>query len=330
MAVIDSGANITVRCFESADEIRELKGYCEDNPLTKQTYRRLIGYYNLNEKLHCCLEKANGNLCRHEHGKGWVVEKQDGTFTLLGKDCANDKFGADPRLIKDIQHAMNTIKRQARLEKILIHLEKRAERTQALNELRANLDGLYSRAQAFLVEAGPQTSRRLLDMHRSRSPDVVVTMVKYREYVEHGQTKQERSIFQHRLGALSGLAILARESYTPIYIAIGNILAAFIAAASLSDRPKKGEIDALVGRLDDFDRVTAQGRALLWNETQFLENKQELLCFLVDDRAERYKCARTAMHQLGIQGGKDQAKAWLSKCEEGLLASLGADRLEIR
>ncbi|RJG02425.1 hypothetical protein [Noviherbaspirillum sedimenti] len=96
------------------------------------------------------------------------------------------------------------------------------------------------------------SSRRLLEMHRSRSADVVVTAVKYREYVEHGRTKQERSTFQHRLGTLKGLAILARESYTTVYIAIGNILAAFDAASNLSERPKKGEIDALAGRLSEL------------------------------------------------------------------------------
>jgi hypothetical protein len=325
-----SAVDLAVRCFESAEEIRELATYKEGNPLTKQSYSRLLGYYNLPVKLHCCLEKANGNLCKHEHGKGWVVEKLDGTCTLLGKDCANDKFGADPRLIKDILNYTNAIKRQARLTKVLVHLEKRVERTRALSELQSALDGLSSRVLDFLGQLGPRTTRRLQDMYRSRSAEVVVTVVRYREYEERGQTRRERSTFQHRLGALNGLAVVSRESYTPVYVAISNILLAFDAASKLSDRPKKGEVDALAGQLDDFERVMAQGRALLDCEAQFKANNMEFFCFLVDDRAERYKCARLAMHQAGVPGGKDNAKVWLSNRELDLRTHLNVDAIEIR
>jgi hypothetical protein len=260
----------------------------------------------------------------------WVVEKQDGTCTLMGKDCANDKFGADPKLIKDILNYTNAIKRQAKLSKILTHLEKRSERTRALCELRSALDGLHTRVQELLAEIGTQTTKRLQNMYRSRSGEVTVTAVKYREYVEDGRSKKERSVFTHRLGILNGLAVVSRESYTPIYIAISNILSAFDAAAKLSDQPKKGEVDALVGRLDDFERIMHQGRTLLECEAQFTGNNMELLCFLVDDRAERYKCARYAMHQSGVQGGKDNAKIWLSEREANLRQRLAVDQIDIR
>ncbi|MFZ6648469.1 hypothetical protein ACO0LO_22285 [Undibacterium sp. TJN25] len=325
-----SAAEIAVRCFESVEEIRDFKGYHEGNPLTTQSYRRLVGYYNLPAKMHCCVEKSNGNLCKHEHGKGWVVEKQDGTCTLMGKDCANDKFGADPKLIKDILNYTNAIKRQAKLSKILAHLEKRSERMSALAELRSALEGLYARVHELLAEIGTQTTKRLQDMYRSRSAEVTVIAVKYREHVEDGRMKKERSAFTHRLGLLNGLAIVSRESYTPIYIAVSNILAAFDAAEKLSDQPKKGEVDALVGRLDDFEKTMYQGNTLLAYEAQFMGNNMELLCFLVDDRAERYKCARFAMHQSGVQGGKDNAKIWLSDREADLCKHLAVDQINIR
>lgn len=319
-----------IRSFESLEEILELEPYRENNPLTKQSYHRLIGYYHLPVKIYCCLEKANGNLCKHEHGKGWVVEKTDGTYTLLGKDCANDKFGVDSKVIQDIRRAKNTISRQARLAKILKHLENQAQRTRELHEMHDALTALYARVQAFLNEVGPHTSRSLLDMHRSRSPQVVITAVKYREAIEDGRRRTERSAFKHRLGTLNGLAILARDSYTPIHVAINNVLAAFSAAAALEERPKRGEVDALASRLDEFDRVMNEGRALLACEEQFFANDMELLCFLVDDRAERYKCARRAIHQRGIAGGKDQAKVWLANREAALRKQLNVDQIEIR
>ncbi len=123
---------------------------------------------------------------------------------------------------------------------------------------------------------------------------------------------------------------MSKDSYVPIYIAINNILLAFDAASKLSDRPKKGEIDALAGQLDDFERVLKSGRALLDCEVLFKANNMELFCFLVDDRAERYKCARLAMHQAGIAGGKDNAKLWLSRKELEMRTHLNVDAIEIR
>lgn len=330
MAKSSSAADIVVRCFESEEEIYDFLDGDLANPLTKQSYKGLVGYYNLPTKLHCCVAKENGNLCLHEHGKGWVVEKIDGTYTLMGKDCANDKYGADSKLIKDIVHYKNAIRRQARLEKVIKHLEKRLEREKALTELRTQLDALYSRVQQFVSELGPQTGRRLQDMYRSGSTQVIVNAVKYREYEEDGRSKKERSAFQHRLGVLNGLAVVARESYTPIHIAITNILHAFEAAASLGAQPQKGEVDALASRLDDFDRIIGQGQALLGAEAQFLGNNMELLCFVDDERADRYKCARLAMHQKGIAGNKDVAKTWLSKLETDLKQQLGVNNIEIR
>jgi len=189
---------------------------------------------------------------------------------------------------------------------------------------------MYARMTEFLGDLGPAITHRLQNMQRSRSGEVFVTGVRYREYVENGHQKKERSAFQHRLGILKGLAVVSKESYTPIYIAINNLLAAFDAASKLQDHPKKGEVDALAGQLDDFDRVISQGRLLRDGESQFMGNSMELLCYLVDDRAERYKCARVAMRQSGLDGGKDHAKTWLGNREAELRATLNVDQIEIR
>ena len=119
-------------------------------------------------------------------------------------------------------------------------------RTQSLHELQGQLDALHSRVQKFLSELGSQTGRRLQDMYRSRSTQVVVTAVRLREYEEHDRVKKERSAFQHRLGTLNGLAVVARESYTPIYIAITNILGAFEAAASARHHRRQGRRESMV------------------------------------------------------------------------------------
>jgi hypothetical protein len=318
-----------VTYFESIEQIKGIDGFREDNPLTLESYHSLVGYYTFKERVHCCVEKANGHLCKHEHGNGWLVRKTDGSLTLMGRDCANDKFGADSTVFKDIHHAENTLRREIRLSKIAGHLAHRAEREAKLKALSGELDQLSIRIADFLETVGTKTARRLLDMARRRNGDVFVTGVKHRESIERGQTTRERSTVNHRLGSLTGLDVLQRESYTLLYIAISNIRSAFSAAAELGEKPSKGVIDDLAGKLDHFDHTVRQVEALLQLETQFMNNSMLLLCFLVDDRAERPKCARLAMRQNGVLGGKDHAKKWLADQETFLTNKLKMDKVEI-
>jgi hypothetical protein len=327
MSVSISSALVTH--FETIEQIRTIDGFREDNPLTLASYHSLIGYYTFKERVHCCVEKANGQLCKHEHGNGWLVRKTDGSLTLMGRDCANDKFGADSTVFKDIHHAENALRREARISKIAIHLSNRTEREAKLEALSGKLDRLFARITTFLGEAGAKTSRRLLDMARSRNGDVFVTGVKIRESLERGEITRERSTVQHRLGRFNGLDVLSRDSYMPLYIGISNIHSAFTAAAKLGNKPSKGVIDDLAGKLDRYDHIVCEVEALLQLEIQFMKNSMLLLCFLVDDRTERPKCARLAMHQNGILGGKDQAKKWLADQESMIISELRMDKIEI-
>lgn len=319
----------TVTYFESIEQIRGIDGFREDNPLTLESYHSLIGYYTFRERVHCCVEKANGQLCKHEHGNGWLVRKTDGSLTLMGRDCANDKFGADSTVFKDIHYAENTLRREARVSKVVGHLAHRAEREVKLRALSSELDKLYSRMTSFLDDIGIKTASRLLDMARRRNGDVFVTGVKFRESIEHGQTIRERSTVKHRIGSFNGLEVLSRDTYTPLYIAIANIRSAFVAAGEMGEKPSKGVVDDLAGKLDRYEHVVRDVEVLLQLGNQFMKNQMLLLCFLVDDRAERPKCARLAMHQNGIQGGKDHAKKWLADQEALLMDNLKMDKIEI-
>jgi len=324
-----STKEVALTYFESINEVRALDDFRENNPLSQQTYQCLVGYYKFREKVYCCVEKANGQLCKHEHGKGWVAKKTDGTLTIMGNDCANDKFGADSKIFQDINHAENALRRQTRLAKILVHLEHRIERENTLKTLKQSLDDLRARVGALFEDIGPKTTKRLLDMARGRNADVFVLGVKYRIEVEDGHIKKERSTVSHRLGTLKGLDALSKEACTPIYVAIANVREAFEAAASLGERPNKGVVNALAGRLDQYDQIVRQVEALLKQEIQFNDNAMWLLCFLVDDRTERSHCARKAMHQAGIAGGREYAKSWLADQEAQLAAKLVVDKIEI-
>lgn len=327
MPALSNTADVT--CFETFAEIRILDDFREANPLNVDSYAAIVGYYNLPERVYCCVEKANGQLCHPEHGKGWVVRKIDGSLTIMGKDCANDKFGADSKIFQDINHVRNALRRQERLSKLAKHLAVREERVHDLQLQRQALDAMRLRTKAFLDELGPKVTQRLLGMARTRNCDVVVTAVKYREDINNPKAKKERSTVRHCLGMLAGLSCLSQDAYAPLYTTITSILGAYDTAANLGEKPSKGIVDALASRLDQYEPLVRDVQALAQEEMRLLANQMLLLCFLVDDRAERSRCARKAMHQADIPGGRDYAKTWLNEQEALLAVQLGMQRIEI-
>jgi len=62
---------------------------------------------------------------------------------------------------------------------------------------------------------------------------------------------------------------------------------------------------------------------------QFFKNDLQLLCFLVDDKAERYKAARYVLDKSGVSVCREKAKAWLTEQEKKVKAELNAEKIRI-
>jgi len=321
---------IEIRTFGSPEEIWELPNFIEENPITKSSYKRLIGDYHLEEEVCCCVQKDNGNLCREGHKRGWVAELLDGSATIIGNHCAQEKFGADSRLIRDQTQYMNEKRRRERLAGVLVQIGEKTERLNRLDQLRTSLKSLESRIQAFTGELSSSALRRLQEMARTGQYAVTFTAVKFRTYIDdNGQSKRERSTFEQSLGSFVGLDLLQPWSYFKIYDAIKDVGRAHEEAEQLGPKPKATEVDALANRLNEYDHIFREGNRLLSLEPVFFANSFLPLCFLETDKTERYKAARIAMRRSGVAGGKDEAKAWLAAQEKAIKQELGIDVIEI-
>jgi hypothetical protein len=104
--------------FATFEEIADLPVFLRDNPLTQENYKQIVGWYRLLEKRCCCVQRASGALCATPHNHGWVARLRDGSITILGGDCAKEKFGADSTVFRDIGLAQNIKKAKEREERV--------------------------------------------------------------------------------------------------------------------------------------------------------------------------------------------------------------------
>lgn len=179
-----STSTVSIQTFVSFEELRKVPGFVENNPLTKATYRGIVGDYHLNEDVSCCFQKENGNLCLHLHKHGWLVELINGTVTLLGSDCASMQFDLDSKLIADRDRYKNEQRRKDRLAAIVELIDQKVIRLEQLSGLRTRLESLKDRVTAFGSKFGPTTRRQLVALARSEKPDVLVKAVKLRPYLD--------------------------------------------------------------------------------------------------------------------------------------------------
>lgn len=328
--MLDHENILEVRTFTSLEEIRSLEAFKGGNPINKNQYERIIGDYWLENKVKCCFEKQNGNLCNQEHNFGFVAELKDGSITIVGNCCAKDKFGADAQIKADRSKYLNEKRRLERLQAVRKLLVEKDTRLNVINEMRGKLQRVIVDLNNIKGKLGEPTQRKLVDMSRTGNGKVSLEIINLRQYTDDdGQIKTEKRVTPTTLGTIKGVSIFNKANFDSVYSAFNAVERTYNQVERIEEDVKSQELDYLTGQLGQFTTGIAQGENLVKAAVEFFKNDLTLLCFLVSDKPERYKAAHIAMEQEGISGGKDKAKQWLSQKEQELRKVLTADKLRI-
>jgi hypothetical protein len=319
---------IELLSFDSFDQIVALPGYRPDNPLCQENYRKILGWYRFPEKRMCCVQRPGGTLCGTPHNHGWVAELKDGSVTILGADCANDKFGADSAVFKDIGLARNAKKERERQQRIDQLLAQGAEYERRLKDAIARIKAARRNIDELLDGIGASFRSRIERIAKSGNASVVVEGVKTRHHEEKGKSKQETSVIKHVVGSLDGLAAIDRQQFVSLTVEMEHMRIAFSDARTMgaSGRTLRAEV---ARRIEQCDPVLRRAEQLETLVERFLGNAAWPYCFLIDDRSERSKVAKLAMNRSGVEGSRDHAKAWLAQREAELCKQLGVERIRI-
>jgi hypothetical protein len=322
---------IEVRTFATMQEIESLLGFKEDNPINKDNYERIFGDYWFPDEVTCCREKTNGQLCGEGHKWGFVAKLKDGSITIIGNYCARDKFGADAKIKADRSKYLNEKRRRERLAQLEDLLADKEKVLKKLVLLKEELEKIQDRVNNFSDSLGGRTLRRLQDIARTGSTTVFVDVITYREYLdEDGEKQIERRVAPARVGTLNGVSIFNEYSFQSIKSTMRAVKMAYEEAGSISGDIKTSQLESLTSSMADFDRVDSEAKKIQQEETSFFANDLGLLCFLVDDKSERYKTAQLVLEHSGESVGKDKAKNWLIEKEKEMKNVLKADKIGIQ
>jgi hypothetical protein len=314
--------------FESFEQITSLPEYRPNNPLHQENYRQILGWYHFAEKQCCCVQRAGGTLCGTPHNHGWVARLKDDTVTILGADCANDKFGTDSTVFKDISLATNARREKERADKIRTLVEQGTHYETQLRAAIVQVRQARLQLDEFLNSIGHEFRRRIVNMAKTGNSSVVIEGVKDRYDKNSSRNNPETSIIKHTLGSLEGLSAIDYQQFLRLTVEMEHIKDAFVEAKTLTQLNRV--IKAKLGyHIEHCEPALMQAEQLEGVVSRFLRNPAWLYCFLTNDRSERAKIAKVAMIEAGIEGGRDQAKGWLTQREQELCRELGVDRIRL-
>lgn len=309
---------ITIRTFWSAEEIRELEGFSEGNLVTQQNYAALVGDYRLPEKEKCCLFR-DGRRCSVGHNYGFVVILKDQTISIVGNKCANDNFGAESVLARDMRAYNNEKARQNALRRLAEIMATRESFEAQASEMYEKLKELSERARGLLLGFGSIAARQIQQMARGTSGRVDVTGVRLRPYTdEDGRENFERTAVEITVGHLAGLAFFNADRVKEVQNSLRSIAAAYRDAERLDESATTKTLTRITGVVAGLPGMIDSGQRLLDMETAFMKSDWSALPFLVADKSECLKLVRVVLAHADTPGGKDRAKEWLSQKEAAL------------
>lgn len=328
---IDGTDSIRIQTFKTIQDVRDLPNFRDNNPVNLKNYNDVLGDYDFSEDVKCCREKTNGNLCGREHRIGYVVVLKDNSVSILGNVCAKDHFDLDTKVRKDIAKYENEKRRLSKLARLNELFAKKKDNLDQIDSLRSDLKILRDRKATFLDAIGSSTAKNLQDKAQSGNPSVEVGVIKYKVYTdEYDEERRNKQVTLVRIGVLKGLSIFTDYVFRAIYHDMNEIIASYDEANSVSHDIKLSKLEKLTSSIAKIDQVKNDVMKVEQEAASFFDNDLTLLCYLTDDKSDRFKTARAVLELNGEQVGKEKAKSWLLGIDHKIKEELKADKIEIQ
>ncbi|MFZ8200457.1 hypothetical protein [Alteromonas portus] len=324
-------SNFEIKQFHTFEEILTLKGFVNKQPITKEKYKKILGHYDFDFDVKCCLEKPNSRLCNHDHKFGFVVRLQDNSVSILGNVCAKNHFDADTNIRKDLSAYSREKRRQDKFQRFYNLLAAKDIALEKLKVCQNSLEEQESIVSGFYSELEPQLQNILTNRSRDRNIAVYVTLIKHvKGEEESGYEYVEKRSSPTRLGSLNSLRVFGSHYFSTAKHQLKKIRRAFERANNIQQDIKTSELEKLSVEMAAIGNVDKLVDDTQIDVSSFFSNDLTLLCYLHPSSNVRFKTARVVLNRLGKECGKSKAKQWLIDKDSQIKHSNNADKIIIK
>ncbi|MCU6243854.1 MULTISPECIES: hypothetical protein [Enterobacteriaceae] len=111
--------------FTSFDEIKSRPEFSDEQIISPENFKELVGEYLLEHDVKCQVER-NGFMCLRDHKHGWLGKTHEGVEALIGSNCATNYFKADKTFILERKRVKDETKRLRALSRLKLFHDDRS------------------------------------------------------------------------------------------------------------------------------------------------------------------------------------------------------------
>lgn len=309
-------------------EVRDEPGFIEDQAVSLDNYRGLVGWYWLPpEAMRCCaVTPGKSYLRRTKHGRGWVARVEGGALSVIGRDCAQNTFAADSSIMTDIRQATAQIDREEQQARLADLLAQRETRMQEQQDALVALEDRRKRLSELKQEIGDANTRTIEDRARTGRGAVDVTGTVPAKRDANGEVIEDAVAVPIRVGTLTEIRACNPDTMRQVGDALRGLRKAYEAVSPDAAEESTGAQRKLVAALNEHDRLVGNALALTRQLDAFLSSDLTPMAFLVHGQADRVAAARAALTRLGVTAGP---KGWIQRAEEELCRAHQVSKVRI-
>lgn len=327
-----TGAMKIYKHYKSFDEIKDDSRFRPDNLIDLTNYSELDGYYGFEDgkDIKCCIRKPNGNPCDHLHRNGWVPVLADGSITVIGGDCAREKFGAESIVGRHIVAAEKAIKKEKSLARWRELAGDRDAKLATLASARTRADRAKKKLSEFQQALGNAGWWLLTGMSRNGSGAVQVLGIVDAKWNEEGDKVRDGRRVPITVGRFAQINVCQEHVARVLFDDLKKVTQAYQVTEDVVAQMGNKDLETLLGALEEHRRSVEAVNQFAAAVQGFLANDFTMLAFLTHDKSERVRIARFGMERAGKPTGRDPAKAYILNWENRLKAEYKVERISIR
>ncbi|MDE9430264.1 hypothetical protein [Xenorhabdus bovienii] len=134
--------------FSNFIEIENRSAFSNEQEISPENFKELIGQYKFDEDVVCQVKGAKG-ICHQNHKSGWLGITTDGKEALIGGHCARNYFKADKKFNLERKRVKKEIERKKSLDKIQEYRAQVLIWNEELSNLRSSLIETRKKAEIF-------------------------------------------------------------------------------------------------------------------------------------------------------------------------------------
>lgn len=319
--------------IKSHQELLSLSGYEENLTITPLNFSKVIAEYEIRDaELKCCLTDEHGK-CGQGHFHGYVIALNDGSLSIMGKDCAQNKFQAHENVMSSIRLFKKTKEAESKLGRVQNYLDRKYEYIQRIKDLEELIKCVHSGYTRLNFELGEDVIKELNRRYKAQKPNILVKTFR----VELEDDDDERLIYQatHKIGHIPHLSLFDKRELDIPDRKVKWLNEALRDAVKLSDQIIDGQefspaelrrkTGAILAQLDSLDRFQNDLKQTLKEMENFFTTDPISLCYLTDGHRMQSRMAEYTMQFRGIS---DRTSAvFLRQVEIHFCTKLRCDRI---